>query len=224
MTADDVKYSIERVLDPKTASPWISWLKPIKEIKVVDPLTVQMNLDAPYPLLGSFAGIRASGIIPKGYAEQENLKLKGIGTGPFKLVEYVPAGPDRLRASHRLLGQVAPVPRRDGLQGPDRGERPDRRPQGRPDPVRVPLRPGCGAARGRARDHRQQEPHRLGRRPLHQPAEQAAQRRARPACPADGRRHQRGDPEGRVRRRACPRAPCPRATATGTSTRRPCRT
>ena len=35
--ADDVKYSIERVLDPKTASPWISWLKSIKEIKVVDP-------------------------------------------------------------------------------------------------------------------------------------------------------------------------------------------
>ena len=24
MTADDVKYSVERVLDPKTASPWIS--------------------------------------------------------------------------------------------------------------------------------------------------------------------------------------------------------
>ena len=90
MTADDVKYSIDRVLDPKTASPWISWLKAIKEIKVVDPLTVQMNLDAPYPLLGSFAGIRASGIIPKGLAEQENLKIKGIGTGPFKLVEYVP--------------------------------------------------------------------------------------------------------------------------------------
>ena len=90
MSADDVKYSIERVLDPKTASPWISWLKSIKEIKVVDPLTVQMNLDAPYPLLGSFAGIRASAIIPKGLAEQENLKIKGIGTGPFKLVEYVP--------------------------------------------------------------------------------------------------------------------------------------
>ena len=36
MTADDVKYSIERVLDPKTASPWLSWLNAIKEIKVVD--------------------------------------------------------------------------------------------------------------------------------------------------------------------------------------------
>jgi len=91
VTADDVKYSIDRVLDPKTASPWISWLSAIKETKVVDPLTVQMNLDAPYPdLLGSFAGLRASGIMPKGFAERENLKIKAIGTGPFKLVEYVP--------------------------------------------------------------------------------------------------------------------------------------
>src|SRR4029453_14929880 len=82
MTADDVNYSTDRVLDPKTGPPWLSWLNAIKEIKVVDPLTVQMNLDAPYPLLGSFAGIRAAGIIPKGLAEKENLKNKGMGTRP----------------------------------------------------------------------------------------------------------------------------------------------
>ena len=93
MTAEDVKYSIDRVMDPKTASPWRSWFDMIKEIKVVDPLTVQMTMDAPYPILGSFAGMRASGIIPKGLAERENLKIKGIGTGPFKLVEYVPQEP-----------------------------------------------------------------------------------------------------------------------------------
>jgi peptide/nickel transport system substrate-binding protein len=45
MTGEDVKYSIDRVLDPKTASPWRSWLDSIKEIKVVDPGTVQMSLD-----------------------------------------------------------------------------------------------------------------------------------------------------------------------------------
>src|SRR5262245_14778523 len=53
-----------------------------------------MNLDAPYPLLGSFAANRASAIIPKRIAEQENLKLNAIGTGPFTLVEHVPQ--DRL--------------------------------------------------------------------------------------------------------------------------------
>jgi len=91
MTADDVKYSIERVLDPKTGSGWRSWLDALKEIKAVDPLTVQMTLDAPFPdLLGVFASLRASGIMPKGYAERENVRIKAVGTGPFKLVEYVP--------------------------------------------------------------------------------------------------------------------------------------
>jgi len=28
--------------------------------------------------------------MPKGYAERENVKVKAVGTGPFKLVEYVP--------------------------------------------------------------------------------------------------------------------------------------
>src|SRR5262245_19481660 len=91
MTAEDVKYSIDRVIDPKTASPWRSWFDSIQEVKIVDPMTIQITLKDPYPgLLGSFAGMRASGIIPKGLAERENLKIKAIGTGPFKLVEYVP--------------------------------------------------------------------------------------------------------------------------------------
>jgi peptide/nickel transport system substrate-binding protein len=113
MTGEDVKYSIDRVLDPKTASPWRSWLDSIKEIKVVDPLTVQMNLDAPYPLLGSFAGMRASGIMPKGMAERENLKIKAIGTGPFKLVEYVPQ--DRIVYARNPDYWDKPLPYLDGM-------------------------------------------------------------------------------------------------------------
>ena len=60
MTADDVKYSIDRVLDPKTFSPWRSWFDLVQEVRAVDPLTVQVSLRDPYPgLLGSFAGMRA---------------------------------------------------------------------------------------------------------------------------------------------------------------------
>jgi peptide/nickel transport system substrate-binding protein len=113
MNADDVKYSIDRVIDPKTASPWRSWFNAVKEIKVVDPLTVQFNLDAPYPLLGSFAGMRAAGIIPKGLAESENLKIKGIGTGPFKLAEYVPQ--DRIVYTRHPDYWDKPLPYLDGM-------------------------------------------------------------------------------------------------------------
>jgi peptide/nickel transport system substrate-binding protein len=114
MTAEDVKYSIDRVLDPKTASPWRDWLASIQEIKILNPLTVEMNLDAPYPgLLGAFAGMRASGIVPKGLAERENLKIKGIGTGPFKLVEYVPQ--DHLTYSRHADYWDRPLPYLDGV-------------------------------------------------------------------------------------------------------------
>lgn len=114
MTAEDVKYTVERILDPKTASPWRNWLDAIQEIKIVDPLTIQMNLDAPYPgLLGSFAGMRASGIIPKGLAERENLKIKAIGTGPFKLVEYVPQ--DHITYARNPDYWDKPLPYLDGM-------------------------------------------------------------------------------------------------------------
>lgn len=54
-------------------------------------MTVQLNLDAPYPeLLSAFAALRASAIMPKGYADATNLTTNAVGTGPFNLVEYVP--------------------------------------------------------------------------------------------------------------------------------------
>jgi len=114
MTAEDVKYTVDRVLDPKTASPWRGWFDTIEETKVIDPLTVQINLSQPYPgLLGSFAGLRASGIIPKGLAERENLKIQAIGTGPFKLVEYVPQ--DHITYARFADYWDQPLPYLDGM-------------------------------------------------------------------------------------------------------------
>ncbi|HLN14704.1 MAG TPA: ABC transporter substrate-binding protein [bacterium] len=114
LTADDVKYSIDRVLDPKTGSGWRSWLDAVQETKVVDPLTFQLNLNAPFPdLLGVFASLRASGIMPKGYAERENVKIKAIGTGPFKLVEYVPQ--DHITYARNADYWDQPLPYLDGM-------------------------------------------------------------------------------------------------------------
>ena len=114
MAAEDAKYSIDRVIDPKTASPWRSWFDSVQEVKIVDPMTIQINLKDPYPgLLGSFAGMRASGIIPKGLAERENLKIKAIGTGPFKLVEYVPQ--DHITYARHQDYWDKPLPYLDGM-------------------------------------------------------------------------------------------------------------
>lgn len=91
LTGADVAYSLERAADEKTGSPWRSLLTPIKSIEVPDPGTVKINLNAPYPgLLGAFAVLRNSGIMPKDWDKNNNTKLQAMGTGPFKLTEFVP--------------------------------------------------------------------------------------------------------------------------------------
>lgn len=114
LTADDVKYSLDYYLNPKVANPWRSWLGPMKEVKVVDPLTVQTIMGTPFPpLLSGFAGNRGTSIMPKGFVEAENIKLKAVGTGPFKLVEFVPQ--DHLTYARNDDYWNKPFPYLDGM-------------------------------------------------------------------------------------------------------------
>jgi peptide/nickel transport system substrate-binding protein len=90
LTGADVAYSLEKAIDEKTGSPWRSLLQPITSIEVPDPGTVKVNLSAPYPgLLGALAVLRNSGIVPKDWDKNANTKLQAVGTGPFKLTEFV---------------------------------------------------------------------------------------------------------------------------------------
>ena len=61
MVADDVVYSLKRVMDPKTASPGSSYLSTVTSIEAVDPLTVKISLSGPLPSLleGLVWGYRA---------------------------------------------------------------------------------------------------------------------------------------------------------------------
>src|SRR5204862_3345740 len=95
-------------------SAFRSWFSSIKDIKAINPLTVEMTLDGPYPdLLGSFAALTASAIIPQGLAERENLAIKAVGTGPFKLVEYVPQ--DHITYVRNAQYWDQPLPYLDGM-------------------------------------------------------------------------------------------------------------
>ena len=62
----------------------------IVSTEVVDKYTVKFNMQGPDPtVLGYLAWSRYSAIIPKGAYDKMNLVTTGIGTGPFKLVEYI---------------------------------------------------------------------------------------------------------------------------------------
>src|SRR5258706_911740 len=51
MTAEDVKYSFDRVLDQAKKSPQYGNIRAIKEVRVVNPETVHIITDKPFPLL-----------------------------------------------------------------------------------------------------------------------------------------------------------------------------
>ena len=104
LTADDVVYTITRVLDPKTGSPGAGFFVGIKGaqdfidgkatsvegIKALDANTVEFTLSAPDVTFLNKMAINFSFIVPKEEVEKagENFGHAPIGTGPFTLKEW----------------------------------------------------------------------------------------------------------------------------------------
>jgi len=89
-TAEDAKWSVDRSLDPKTANPFASWYSAIDKTEVVSPYVVRMTLKQIDPALpGKFATNRVIGFAPAN-SDPATLASKPVGTGPFKLTEWVP--------------------------------------------------------------------------------------------------------------------------------------
>jgi peptide/nickel transport system substrate-binding protein len=85
-TAEDAKYSLDRVKDPATASWLIGNVANMVKAEVVDDYTLDVTLDSP---VASFLDkLAVIGIMPKGSGD--NQRRAPIGSGPFKFVEYVP--------------------------------------------------------------------------------------------------------------------------------------
>ncbi len=83
LTAADVKYTFETIIDPAFASPRRSLYATIKNVDVVDTYTVRFNLTTPFSPLLAYLDM---GIVPKKVAEVAGNKLaeSPVGTGPFK--------------------------------------------------------------------------------------------------------------------------------------------
>ena len=89
-TAEDVVYSLQRVLDPKMDSPARASIKIIDKVEAVDATTVKLTLSSAFadlPLLLTDYRLR---MIPVGSGD--TIKSTGIGTGPFKLEKFDPQG------------------------------------------------------------------------------------------------------------------------------------
>ncbi|HLF00621.1 MAG TPA: ABC transporter substrate-binding protein [Anaerolineales bacterium] len=105
VTADDVVYTMTRVLDPATASPGAGFFVGIKGaqefidgaatsvegIKAIDAATVQFTLTSPDVTFLNKLALNFAFIVPKEEVEKagENFGHVPVGTGPFKLKEWV---------------------------------------------------------------------------------------------------------------------------------------
>src|SRR5215510_12458979 len=91
LTGDDVKYTYERVLDPKVGSGGRGYLTAIDGIEVPDKHTVRIHtLQPSASLLAGMAGNWQS-IVPREEIEKRgDLRRTAVGTGPFILQEWVP--------------------------------------------------------------------------------------------------------------------------------------
>lgn len=110
--ADDVVYTFQRLLDPELASggaPLLSFMTP-ESIVAVDDHTVEFRLDEPVVELPLLITNKFTNIVPAG-SKHEDLRLHGVGTGPFKQEQFEPNSPVRLltRNDDWWGGEVKPA-------------------------------------------------------------------------------------------------------------------
>jgi peptide/nickel transport system substrate-binding protein len=100
LTADDVVYSYERILDEETGSG-VAWrFGSVESVEAADDMTVVINLTEPSPnLLGRIGAYKGMSIIPEEIVEDGTIDTHPVGTGPFKFVEYMPGDHVTLEAN-----------------------------------------------------------------------------------------------------------------------------
>jgi peptide/nickel transport system substrate-binding protein len=92
MTAEDIKWNFDRILDPKTGSSYKGQFDMLDSVRVVDRYTVKLIMNKPWKIFVStlcdqmtqFWFIAPESINPDGTI------TRPIGTGPFEWVEYKP--------------------------------------------------------------------------------------------------------------------------------------
>ncbi len=138
VTAQDVKWSLERAADPKTQSTTVDTYlgdivgvreklsgesKEITGVKVIDDYTIEITIDAPKAYFLAKLTYPTAFVLDRGNVEARRDWFKNPnGTGPFKLKEYVPGdrivlernpyyhlGPPKLDSVRFLLAGGTPM-------------------------------------------------------------------------------------------------------------------
>ncbi|WP_219417335.1 ABC transporter substrate-binding protein [Pseudonocardia nigra] len=81
VTAEDVVFSITRILDPVLASPWAAWAANLESVTATSENTVTLTLTRPDPLVENFFALPAFAVVERAFTEQAGADFGKAGTG-----------------------------------------------------------------------------------------------------------------------------------------------
>jgi len=90
-TAEDVKFTYDKFMDPKVINVYSSYFKPVDKVEAIDKYTVKVFYKMPFaPVLDTWTWVY---ILPKHLLQDKEFRTAGfnrkpIGTGPYKLKEW----------------------------------------------------------------------------------------------------------------------------------------
>jgi glutathione transport system substrate-binding protein len=89
VTADDVKFTFDRILDEKTGATFRAQLSVISSVEVVDPSTVRFTLKEPVAPFLHYLALPESVIVSRKYTEDKgDLASTMMGAGPYTFKEW----------------------------------------------------------------------------------------------------------------------------------------
>lgn len=114
LTAEDVKYSFERIMAPGSGSRFRTDFEPVRAVTVVDPHTVRITMDKPYPaFLSAVLAYRPGYIVNRRAIERFGREYISnvVGTGPYVFERWIPGQAIVVAANPDYYGPMPAIQR-----------------------------------------------------------------------------------------------------------------
>lgn len=109
MTADDVVYSFNRIIDDELSTAYR--FSSVKKVSAPDPQTVVITVSAPTPnLLSSIGGFKGVAIVEEKNVESGDITTAPVGTGPYELTDFTSGDHIDLEANPDYWGGEPTIP------------------------------------------------------------------------------------------------------------------